>query len=138
MVCEYSICRISRGLRCFLIFYVLASDYKVNRQLPPNLSLQKLTLGWHSSQTCWAPMPSGQRTCGAPPLPQRQSYGLPLCQDCAESAKIPNMTTCPERLMDWGLLANYYNQMHGSMRSDVFCKLDIPLVPRLWFVPKLG
>jgi len=31
-------------------------------------------------------------------------------KDCAESAKIPNMTTCPERLMDWGLLANYYNQ----------------------------
>lgn len=71
-------------------------------------------------------------------LPQRQSYGLPPSQDCAESAKIPNMTTCPERLMDWGLLANYYNQMHGSMRGDVFCKLNVPLVPHLWVLPSLG
>jgi len=32
-------------------------------------------------------------------------------KDCAESSKIPNMTSwCPESLMDWALLSNYYNQ----------------------------
>lgn len=31
-------------------------------------------------------------------------------KDCAKSSEIPNMTSCPETLMDWGLLANYYNQ----------------------------
>ena len=31
-------------------------------------------------------------------------------KECAESAKIPNMTSCPMALMDWSLLMNYYNQ----------------------------
>eukprot|EP00438_Fugacium_kawagutii_P003052 Skav229455 [mRNA] locus=scaffold397:326805:328169:+ [translate_table: standard] len=47
-------------------------------------------------------------------------------KDCAASSSIPNMTVCPQALMEWGLLANYYNQKvldlvysEGSSSFDV-------------------